>query len=134
MRHGTRVVGVGGSSLMSRAFPILSVEDLTAVVAFYELLGFSRTYAFPEHGVPVFVTVERQGDAIGVAAREPADSATFSYWVYVDDVDATFTTLVGAGATSVAVPHTEPWGERVASVRDPAGNVVHMGMAAEGKL
>jgi uncharacterized glyoxalase superfamily protein PhnB len=118
---------------MSAAFPILSVEDLTAVVAFYEHLGFSRTYVFPEHGVPVFVTLEREGDAIGITTRDRIDRATFSYWVYVDDVDATFATLIDAGASPIADPHNEPWGERIASVRDPAGNVVHVGMAIEGE-
>jgi uncharacterized glyoxalase superfamily protein PhnB len=128
---GWRVVE--GSVQMSDAFPILSVEDLAAVVGFYELLGFSRTFVFPEPGDPVFVTLERGRDAIGVATRDPADTTTFSYWVYVDDVDATYMTLTARGATSLASPHAEPWGERVASVRDPAGNVVHVGMATEDK-
>jgi uncharacterized glyoxalase superfamily protein PhnB len=118
---------------MSAAFPILSVEDVRAVVAFYELLGFSKTYAFPEDGAPVFVTVERAGDVIGIATRERADSSTFSYWVYVADVDQTFAALTEAGASAVASPHDEPWGERMASVRDPAGHVVHIGMAIEGE-
>jgi uncharacterized glyoxalase superfamily protein PhnB len=118
---------------MSAAFPILSVEDITAVVAFYELLGFSRTFAFPEHGAPAFLTLEREGDAIGVASRDASASSTFSYWVYVDDVDETYAALIDEGASAVAAPHTEPWGERVASVRDPAGNVVHVGMAIEGE-
>jgi lactoylglutathione lyase len=112
---------------MSGAFPILSVEDLEAVVAFYERLGFSRTYGFPEEGVPAFVTLERGPDTIGVAARNAGDDTTFSYWVYVDDIDATFEELTVAGATTVARPHAEPWGERVATVRDPAGNPVHIG-------
>jgi uncharacterized glyoxalase superfamily protein PhnB len=119
-------------SLMGGAFPILSVDDLAAVVAFYELLGFSRTYAFPDRGDPVFVTLEREGDVIGIATRDPANSDTFSYWAYVDDVDAMFTHLVDHGATAIASPHSVPWGERLASVRDPAGNVVHVGMATDG--
>lgn len=110
------------------SFPILSVDDLPAVVAFYERLGFSTTYAFPEGPAPAFVTVQRGTHTIGIAARDPATEAPFAYWVYVDDVDEAFAALTAAAAPVEAEPRSEPWGERVASVRDPAGNVVHLGM------
>jgi uncharacterized glyoxalase superfamily protein PhnB len=112
------------------SFPILSVSDLAAVAEFYGRLGFEQTYAFPPEGVPAFVTLERQGRTIGIAARAEADGDRFSYWVYVDDadqVDRTFAELRTAGSPTHAEPRTEPWGERVASVRDPDGNVVHIG-------
>lgn len=109
------------------SFPILSVDDLAASVAFYRRLGFSQSYAFPSEGPAAFVTLERNGCTIGIASREPASDERFSYWVYVDDADATFAALTGAGAPAEAEPRTEPWGERVASVRDPDGNVVHVG-------
>jgi lactoylglutathione lyase len=41
------------------SFPILTVDDLAGVVGFYERLGFSRRYAFPAEGDPVFVTLAR---------------------------------------------------------------------------
>jgi uncharacterized glyoxalase superfamily protein PhnB len=47
--------------------------------------------------------------------------------MYVDDIDGTFADLTAAGAPTEAAPRTESWGERVASVRDPDGNVVHIG-------
>jgi uncharacterized glyoxalase superfamily protein PhnB len=43
------------------------------------------------------------------------------------DVDASFADLRADGAPIVAEPRIEPWGERVASVRDPDGTVVHIG-------
>jgi uncharacterized glyoxalase superfamily protein PhnB len=113
------------------AFPIVSVEDLAATVAFYGRLGFVQTYAFPPEGEPAFVTVERSGTTIGISSRTEADADRFSYWVYVDDVDATYEAMTAAGAPVVAAPRTEPWGERVASVRDPDGNVVHVGAPSE---
>lgn len=119
----------GTVCLMTDAFPIVSVGNLDAVVKFYARLGFSATYQFPADGQPEFVTIERNGSTIGVAARHETQPERFSYWVYVDDVDALFATLTGAGAEVVSEPRNEPWGERVASVRDPDGNVVHIGAA-----
>lgn len=118
---------------MSDAFPILSVKDLAAVVAFYEQLGYSTTYRFPPDGKPEFVTIERNGSTMGIAARKEGDSERFSYWAYVDDVDQTFATLTDAGAEVVAGPRNEPWGERVATLRDPDGNVVHIGAPVPGR-
>ncbi len=117
--------------MSSDSFPILSVEDLPATAAFYGRLGFSQSYVFPVDGPPAFVTLERHGRTIGIATRQQASDARFSYWVYVDDVDGTFADLTTAGAAIDAAPKNESWGERVASVRDPDGNVVHLGMAAE---
>ena len=116
---------------MSRgSFPILGVEDLSAAVSFYERLGFAQTYAFPPGGQPAFVTVERDGAVLGIARRDRPAADRFSYWVYVDDVDGTFASLAAAGAPVDAAPRTEPWGERVARVRDPDGNIVHIGASA----
>jgi lactoylglutathione lyase len=38
--------------------------------------------------------------------------------------------LRGAGVPVVAEPADQPWGERVASVRDPDGYTVHIGAPA----
>ena len=48
-------------------------------------------------------------------------------WVYVDDVDATLDRLRAGGAAVVAEPEDQPWGERVARMRDPNGNLVYLG-------
>jgi uncharacterized glyoxalase superfamily protein PhnB len=111
----------------NESFPIISVDDLDAVVAFYEQLGFSRAYVFPPDGPPAFVTLERGVSTIGISRRDDTNVDRFSYWVYVDDVDASFATARAEGAPVVTAPRTEPWGERVATVRDPDGNVVHLG-------
>jgi predicted enzyme related to lactoylglutathione lyase len=113
--------------VMNSSFPIISVEDLNASIGFYAQLGYTQTYAFPPDGPAVFVTIERNGTTIGIATRDDVDADRFSYWVYVDDVDNTFAALTAMGSPVVAEPTTEPWGERVASLRDPDGNVVHLG-------
>ena len=109
------------------SFPIINVQDLSAAVSFYARLGFSQTYAFPPEGPAAFVTLERNGTVLGIGKREPSATDRFSYWVYVDEVDDTFEMLTSTGAPPEGAPRTEPWGERVASVRDPDGNVVHLG-------
>ena len=43
--------------------------------------------------------------------------------IYVDDVDATYAQALRAGAKSEREPRDEPYGERVAGVTDPFGNM-----------
>jgi predicted enzyme related to lactoylglutathione lyase len=113
--------------MSDQAFPIISVRDLAAVSDFYRELGFVETYRFPPDGDPEFVTLERGPSTIGLGAAAEPDEDRFAYWVYVDDVDEKVAALQLAGATVVGEPKDEPWGERVAHVRDPAGNLVHIG-------
>jgi uncharacterized glyoxalase superfamily protein PhnB len=51
---------------------------------------------------------------------EPRPSAIY---LYVPDVDATYEQAVRAGAVSPLAPEDKPYGDRVAQVNDPAGNV-----------
>jgi len=44
-----------------------------------------------------------------------------------DDCDAAVERLRGGGATIVEEPVDQPWGERVARVLDPDGNLVLVG-------
>jgi lactoylglutathione lyase len=113
--------------MSSRAFPIISVRDLTAVRRFYEQLGFVQTYQFPPEGEPEFVAMDRGDSSIGIGAGGAADVDRFGYWVYVDDVDATLAALREAGAPMVTEPQDQPFGERVARTRDPDGNPVYLG-------
>lgn len=113
--------------MTDRAFPIIAVEDLAATRAFYEQLGFEQVYQFPPEGEPGFVTMERGSFSIGIGAGGASAEDRFGYWVYVDDVDAALERLRAAGAPVVAEPEDQPWGERVARTRDPAGNLVYLG-------
>lgn len=113
--------------MSDRAFPIISVRDLSATRAFYEELGFAQTYQFPPEGEASFVTMERGNSSIGIGAGGASDVDRFGYWVYVDDVDATLEQLRTSGAPVVGEPEDQPWGERVARTRDPDGNLVYLG-------
>jgi PhnB protein len=43
--------------------------------------------------------------------------------LYVESCDACYKQAIQAGATSVTKPTSVPWGDRVARVRDPLGNL-----------
>ncbi len=47
------------------------------------------------------------------------------------DGDPDFVTLERSGATIGIARADQPWGERVASVRDPAGFLVHLGLPTD---
>lgn len=68
------------------------------------------------------------GDAHLGISQDPASGAgpteRFSLWVYADDCDAAVEHLRANGVTIVEEPIDQPWGERVARVLDPDGNLM----------
>jgi len=48
---------------------------------------------------------------------------THALHIYVEDVDAVYTKALAAGATSIDAPRDQEYGERSASVMDPADNI-----------
>jgi lactoylglutathione lyase len=82
-----------------------------------------------------FVGLERDGAELAVvteesprllAGVEPGPGPRHELFVYVPDVDAAVTGLREAGARVVRLPADMPWGERVAFVADPEGNLVSL--------
>ncbi len=61
------------------------------------------------------------GEAHGPYQPKPA-----TFYLYVPDVDALYRRAVAAGAISQAAPSDQPYGDRVASVADPSGNIWHV--------
>ncbi|WP_224192860.1 VOC family protein [Nannocystis pusilla] len=121
-----------------KLFPMLSATDFERSLAFYATyLGGRQTYRFPADGEPMFVTLQfAAGSELGIGrivagatalhgqALRPASGHRIELCVYVDDVDATAARLEAAGAPIVLAPTDTPWGERVAYVADPDGNLV----------
>lgn len=112
-------------------FPILSADDPEALAAFYTAgLGADVVYRVPEDGTPDYLYLRLEPLGFGIAVRRPADGAPgrgIALWVYVDDVDAATERLLRLGARMVAEPADQPWGERMASLEDPAGHLLHVG-------
>jgi lactoylglutathione lyase len=111
------------------AFPIVMVADMRRSLGFYcDLLGFELAYGFPSEEDPQFASLAVDGGKLGLGVGDkPVESGSTSIWLYTDDVDAAVSDLRGAGVPVVAEPADQPWGERVGSVADPDGYVVHIG-------
>jgi lactoylglutathione lyase len=120
--------------MFQEVFPILSTGDLPRALGFYrDLLGFQVSYQFPPEGEPGYVGLEI-GSAhlgIGLDAQAPAGRGRVALWVYAHDCDAAVARLRAAGVEIVEEPADQPWGERIARVRDPDGNEVIIGSRPE---
>ena len=117
-----------------RMFPMLSAVDVGASLAFYrDLLGGLVVFRFPEDD-PVFVTLALGESEIGIGGvsdaplhgrpQRPAGGHRIELCVYVDDVDDLVGAARAAGAPVLLEPTDQPWGERIAYIADPDGNLV----------
>ena len=115
-------------------FPILSAVDFAASVAFYrDLLGGLVVYRFPEDD-PVFVTLALGESEVGIGGvsdapmhgqrQRPAGGHRMELCVYVEDVDELVQAARARGAPVMLEPTDQPWGERIAYIADPDGNLV----------
>lgn len=121
----------------AQLFPMLSAEDFEASLAFYrDLLGGVESYRFPEDD-PVFVTLKfgeselgigaMRGEPIHGLAQRPASGHRIELCLYVEDVDVT----AASAPTVVVEPRDMPWGERIAYLADPDGNLVMLTAARQ---
>lgn len=117
-----------------RLFPMLVVADLTRSMAFYrDLLGGTVAYRFPEED-PVFVTLALGESELGIGEiaetpihgepQRPASGHRIELCVYVDDVDAVVAAAEAGGVPVPLAPVSQPWGERIAFLVDPDGNLL----------
>ena len=115
---------------------MLSCASLARSLDFYGgLLGGAETFRFPGEGdEPAFVALTLGASEIGLGRlggeplhgrpQRPASGDRIELCVYVEDVDATVEAARAAGVPVVREPADMPWGERVAYVEDPDGNLV----------
>lgn len=115
--------------------PTLTVQNAQQVIEFYkDAFGAEERgrMTMPD-GQHIMHAELKIGDSIFMLADEMPDQQCQSprayggtpvgFYVYVDDVDATFERAVAAGAT-VQMPVADMfWGDRIGSVTDPSGHV-----------
>jgi lactoylglutathione lyase len=125
-------------------YTILYVEDVARSLAFYErALGLERRFL---HESGDYGELETGATALAFATHELAasnlpgvyDGTTpngarppFEVCFVTDDVEATYGQAVAAGAEAVVEPQTKPWGQDVAYVRDPDGNLIELASPVE---
>ncbi|HYD40309.1 MAG TPA: VOC family protein [Anaeromyxobacter sp.] len=119
-----------------RVFPMLSVASLERALAFYAgLLGGRERYRFPPEGPAAFVTLGFGETELGLGALgdapplhgrplRPASGHRIELCVYVDDLDAIVARARAANVPVPLPPTAQPWGERIAYLEDPDGNLV----------
>ena len=112
----------------------LIVADLGSSIAFYRdvleadpVVNVPNTYAeFDTAGARLaLVSDATMGAVVGRPAPRAGDAVVVC--LRVDDVDEAAKRLKAHGATLVREPHDQPaWLQRVAHLRDPAGNLVEL--------
>jgi catechol 2,3-dioxygenase-like lactoylglutathione lyase family enzyme len=124
-------VAMANSPRLTRAVPVVYVQDVRASAAFYrDSLGFTIDFI---HGEPPFYgSVSRDGACLHVkfvhgpvftTGSDDGDPLIMAF-VQVDNVDALFAEYVAAGAPFGQRLQNEEWGGRDFIVRDPDGNMI----------
>ncbi|MDX6719406.1 MAG: hypothetical protein QOJ63_1660 [Solirubrobacteraceae bacterium] len=117
-----------------RAFPVLYAKDVEAVAAFYRVLGFEERSRMPAaDGSPGFIGLRRDDAELAVttedsprmlAGVEPGTGPRHELFVYVEDLETSIAQLRDTESSVLREPTAMPWGEQIAFVADPEGNIV----------
>jgi catechol 2,3-dioxygenase-like lactoylglutathione lyase family enzyme len=110
--------------------PIIVTADLDRLLGFYTgLLGATEVMRFPEEGPVFYVGLELGGSELGIssdAGVSPGDPGRMLLSIEVPDVDGLLPEGRGLGGTATSGANDMPWGQRVAHIEDPDGNVVNL--------
>jgi uncharacterized glyoxalase superfamily protein PhnB len=123
---------------MHFGYTIVYVPDVKAAVEFYrdafgvqpKAGGDFGDYAECDTGdTTLSFSAERMADELGVAItpnRLNSTSAGIELAFVTEDVPASYTRAIEAGATAVTEPKQMPWGQTVSYVRDLNGVLVEI--------
>ncbi len=101
------------------ATPFLYVADARKLIDFVTRVFGGAETRYHDLGNGHVHAEFRIGDSMFMVGQtEPAPA---SIYLYVDDVDATYSRAIAAGAKSVEAPTDKPYGDRNAWVVDPCG-------------
>ena len=111
----------GAQSLMVFLHPLRAEPVIAFMQRAFGATGVEK-FASPD-GV-IHHAQLRIGDAVIEMgeANGPYQPMPARFYVYVEHVDAVFWKAIEAGATSTNEPADQPYGERMAGVKDPFGN------------
>jgi predicted enzyme related to lactoylglutathione lyase len=110
--------------------PIIVSNDLPRLLAFYTgLFGATELMRYPEDGPAFYVGLQLADSELGLSSDEsvvPGEPGRMLLSIEVADVDATLGRVESLGGSAPAPANDMPWGQRVAHVKDPDGNVVNL--------
>lgn len=122
-----------------RAFPVLYASDVERVAAFYVGLGFTENARMTgADGTAGFIGLRRDDAEIAVttedsprqlAGVEPGPGPRHELFIYAADLDTAVESARTGGGRVLKEPADMPWGERLAYVTDPEGNLVALAAA-----
>ena len=109
---------------------IISTPDVERQLAFYErVLGAVQNSRYPTDGRAFFVGLTIGDSEVGLVDEAGADLSgptRILLSVEVQDVDALLEVVEAGGGRVLGQPTDMPWGQRVAHVHDPDGNMVNL--------
>ncbi|GAA1615520.1 VOC family protein [Actinoplanes couchii] len=112
--------------------PIAGTPDLPRMRAFYqEVLGAIQARRVPEEGPEFYVELRIGDSTLGLVRQEDAETGSpvrIILSAEVPDVDALLPVVEASGGTVTGPPNDMPWGQRVAHVLDPDGNMLNLTM------
>jgi len=110
--------------------PIIVTNDLARLHAFYTgLLGAAEIMRYPEEGDAFYVGLRVGDSELGLSSDAgvvPGDPGRMLLSIEVPDVDAVLPAVAELGGTAPGPANDMPWGQRVAHIKDPDGNVVNL--------
>jgi lactoylglutathione lyase len=128
---------------MRFGYTILYVRDVPASLRFYErafgqrrrFVHESGQYAELDTGTTAlaFASLDLAASNLPEEVRPAAaaeSAPTFEVCFVSEQVGRAFARAVGHGAEPVTAPHSKPWGQDVAYVRDPDGILVEIASPA----
>ncbi|MGO9414466.1 MAG: VOC family protein [Syntrophobacteraceae bacterium] len=105
--------------------PLLSVKGAARLIDFMKkAFEATETYRVPSPDGSVMHAELKIGNSV-IMLGEPMDGSftrPATFYVYVLDADATYRAALEAGGESLEGPTDRFWGDRVASIKDFAGN------------
>lgn len=116
-------------------FPVINCSDLAGTKSFYQrVFAAQQSYEFVHEGEEVYVTLDvgegkialGRGTSPAMYGETPLPAAghAIDLCLYVLDLDASVEAAPKVGGRIVVDPHVAPWGERVAYLQDPEGNML----------
>jgi predicted enzyme related to lactoylglutathione lyase len=110
--------------------PIIVTNDIERLSAFYTaLLSAAHTMRYPEDGPAFYIGLQVGNSELGLSSAaevQPGDPGRILLSIDVPDVDAVLPRVIELGGTADSGANDMPWGQRVAHIKDPDGNIVNL--------